>query len=573
MKTKNAVALILIVFLMLACALIALVAFSLLTTGTSNSVGFSQSVQAMGLAIAGKQWYLEQLANDTDWTDQTDELGKSLGSGTFDIIINNASGNTVIFTSIGKVPGFLNQTVQRQEKITAGKLPKIARFAVLWQKDGPALGGLTFGNGGGGTHVIGNVWSVGSARIGSNSDVSNGIVYYLEGESIAGGGSYIAQEVPLPDPYPSMPVIDTSGYDALITDWNARIDDADSNLPRNFPQIPVFDRDVDWTNQTIDARSIDTNGFNITGTNFTVNCRSFRMRNGDGGTSDINASNFTINCSDDFVMEGGSRIISSNYRINGSKNFLMRGNTSIASNNFELYLDDNFDTNGNNVNVSGYGYIVCSNNGRILLHHENSDSGKFTVTPSSGDIFFLSGDSMEVNSNRFDTDVEMKPGCFLYSRNPSGNRDELVVRSSNTTIDGATLIAERRLIVQNGAKVTNSELYVATASTNQNNDLQITGMYTNVSGLVISRGRRHPSLIINNSASVTGLVYQYGTATRGRAQVAGGSTITGGLWVCQFHNTTFGPATVTYGLSDILAALPEGFGAFASQEPYTWDDH
>ncbi len=565
-KTANkGVALVLMIFLLVMSSLFGLVAFSLLAGGSQSGVGFLQSIQALGLAIGGEEWYLEQLENDADWSNEVSQFGIALGNGTFDITVNSASADTVSFAATGKVPGYFGQTVQRQVSLTAKKVPKACQFGVFWQLDGPGTR-LTLKTGSGGTQISGNFWSVGSSRINSPSSVTNGIVYYGSGETIDGSGTYSTEEVQ--PPFPDMPAIDTTYYDNLMTDWDSRIDAADSSISAGTGNLTLTSN-VDWTGQTISQRNIDTNGYDITGTNFTVTCRNFNLEN----NSEISAgaSNFTINCSVDFVMAGNAQINANNYSINTSRHFTMDGTASINSSAFALYLDDNFDTDGT-VSVAGNGYIVCSNAGQVLLHSEAGDSGVFTAAPSGGNIYFLSGDDLIVNSTQNDTTAIFNPGCFLYSRSASGTGRLLRIRNANTAISDAVIIAERRIIVEDGADITDSTLYVDYASSNSNNLLRITDSGTTVSGAVISRGRAHPSLQIKSDASVTGLVYQYGSADRGRTELDGSSIITGCLLARQLDGNSLGPATITHDLSAVLSNLPPGFSG-VSIECGSWNDY
>jgi len=565
-KNQDAQALIAAIAIMLVLALFSIVAMSLVGAQTSQTAtGLVESTQAFYLAHAGLEWYMQQLAGDDDWSDETAPAAQSLGPGTFEISLSNHSTDSIDVKSTGKVMG--PDTRNRERWISATikrKLP--VDYAVFWQDDGPGYQ-LIFSNSGSGTDVVGDMWSRGSAYIGSNSSIANGKIYYAQGETISGSGSYTAQVVE--PPFPQILTLDTTYYDDLMTDWNSRIDAANSSISSGRRDLTLHSN-VDWTGQNISQRDIDTNGFDITGTNFTVACRSFNLEN--NSEIDSNASNFTINCSGDFSMAGNSRINANDYRINCSNNFLMSGTSTINSSDFELYIDDDFDSNGT-VSIAGYGYIVCSNDGQINLHSTTGDSGTFTAAPSGGSIYFLSGDSMTVNSTQSDTDVILNSGCFLYSRNPSGTSDVLTIRNEDTTMDSATIIAERRIIVEDGADITDSVLYVDYASSSTNNELYITDNSTTVTGAVISRGAASPALRINNSASITGLVYQYnGIGASGRTQVNGGSTITGALLVRQFYNDSFGPATVTYDEDSLPSPLPEGFPKSGVEiESGTWD--
>ena len=647
-RDSQAQVLIATIIIMLMLSLFGLVGTSLLATQTGQSAtGAVESTQAFYLAHAGLEWYMQQIVGDIDWSDESTPAAQSLGVGTFEITLSNKSQDSIDVVSIGKV---LGPDARYRERFVSATINRsaITDYAVFWDNDN---GNLSFANGSGGTHVVGDMWSAGSADIGSNSEVT-GTIYYASGESITGSGSYTAQEL---TPSPEIPVFDDFSYETLMSSWNTRISNAGASVSSTSRSQGSgtlnLNSNVDWSNQTISYRTINTNGYDITGTNFTVNCRNFNLESGseinsnaanfdinctreftmtdsqinsddytidcrdfimDGSSqvnsqnntinsnrdivmndtsqivnsnifnttddftmndsSQIGADNITINCLDIFTMNNSSQINGDDWVINSNDDFNMNNSSNVNSSNFEINIYDNFDTDGT-VSVTGYGYIVCSNNGNVILHSANGDSGTFTATPSGGNIYFLSGDSMTINSDQNDTDVILNSGCYLYSRNPSGDTDLLRIRNEDTTIDGAIIIAERRIIVQNGADITNSFLFVDRADGNTNNLLRITGSSTTVTGSVISMGRAHPSLRIDSNAAVTGLVYQYdGVGTRGRAQINGASTITGALLVYRFEGNSFGPATVTYNSSAIPSPLPTGFSSSGAEVGSgTWD--
>ncbi len=567
MRHNKAQALIAAILIIVMLSFFATMIASLFATQVSNTAsGLAESTQVFYLAHGGLEWYMQQLAEDSDWTDQINPATQTLGSGTFDIELSNISAGSIDVKAIGKVTGPDQRDRERWVAATIKRTPVIPEYAVFWHQDGPGSQ-LDFANSSGGTHVVGDMWSIGSSDIGTNSEVT-GIIYHAQGESITGGGSYTAQEL---TPSPTIPLLDTTYYDGLMADWNSRIDAANvNNHGQTGGSNLTLNSHVDWTGQTINQKNINTNGYDITGTNFTVNCRSFNLQT--GSEIDSNASGFTINVRNNFAMSGSSQINADDYRINTSNNFTMSGTSAVSSSNFEFYLDDNFNTDGT-VSLAGNGYVVCSDAGSILLHNANGDSGVFTATPSGGSIYFLSGDSMTVNSNKNDTDVTLNANCFLYSRNPGGSNDLLRIRNEDTSIDQATIIAERRIIVEKGADVTDSTLYLDRGSGNSNNFLQVTGSSTTVTGSLLSQGREYPSLRVRDSASVTGLVYDYdGVGTRGRARVDGSSTIAGALLVRQFYNDNFGPATITYDSNSIPSPLPNGFDSSRVMvDSGTWD--
>jgi len=473
----SGMALVLLIFIMLIAALISVVALSLLSQGVMSGLWSSDSVEAFAIAVGGKEWYLQQLAGDTDWSNESSQTDIPLGSGTFDITINSTSSKTVDFTVTGKVSGYHNQITQREVSIIADRKPKAAKFAIFWQQDGPGTR-LNFNNSGSGTDVSGDFWSVGSSRINSSSEVTNGLVYYGQGEAVTGSGSYSTQAVA--PPFPAMPAVNTATYDTLMADY-------DSDISGNGNP---------WQSGTI----------NLTGN--TLRFQDFRTRN--------------------------------------------------------------------NLVITGYGRIVASRD--VLLHYTGgSGAQSLTITPQGGTgiIEIIAGRNFRINTNGGNRSVTINPGVRMYARNAPGTNKLFDIRESSTTsISGALIMARRRLFVRNGASITNSTLYLDYANSATRNRLQIQGSGTTVTGTAISQGRdNNLALAIRSGASFTGLAYQYGSATQGRARVDGNATITGALLVRQFRNTTLGPATITYNESAMLAAMPDGFPGAATMRAESWDDN
>ncbi|MFC1646449.1 hypothetical protein ACFL2Y_04655 [Candidatus Omnitrophota bacterium] len=575
-------ALIAAIIIVVVLALFSVVGASLLGTQTGQSAtGLSESTQAFYLAHGGLEWYMQQLADDTNWTDQTDPATQSLGAGTFDISLSNIVANSMDITSVGKVRGFDSRDRERWVSATVKKAFPKTRFAVFWENDPGPETSTSFT----GTVIEGDIWCRGSAELDSSSSVTNGWLYYADGETVSLPEPPTATpqvvELLFPDTFPDMPVIDTTYYDDLITLWNSLIDDADKNdWGQTGGEVYALDGNKDWTSQTIDDWSdIHTNGYNITGTNFNVSCNSFYLENASVIVED--AEEFTISCRNDFTTQGNAQINANNYTINCSRHFKLEGTSSINSNNFTLNLDDDFDSNSivnGTVSITGSGYIVCSNIGNVLIHSQIADEGTFTATPLGGNIYFLSGDTMRVNSaTQTDQTVTLNPGCFLYSRSYSSvTTDFLAVKNANTTISGSTLLAERRIEITDGADITDdSVLYVDSMLSDVNNLILIMGSGTTVDGAIVSRGINARAIRINSAASVTGLIYQYGgsgESPAGGIEIDGSSTITGSILVRQFYNNSFGPATVTWDLSSLPSPLPNGFEAFEVYvDKDTWD--
>ena len=460
-----------VIFLMLICALLAVTAFSLLATAVG--MGTIESMQAFSTAIGGEEWYLEQLANDSDWSNEADQADIALGSGAFDVTINSAAKGSISFTITGKAAG---EAAQREVSITASRFPPAAKFAVYWGRDTGSF--LQIRNS---STIDGDLWSRGTTEVLSGNSVT-GTSYCPDNENISGTGSFT--EFKVISPYPGMPQIDESYYDNLISTYNALIaahgTNSDSTLSTN----------LNLTGGFYGYRTLETTG---------------------------------------------------------------------------------------NITISGNGFIVASRD--INLHASASASGTLTISPSGGNIYFLAGRSLTVNSTQNDTNVAINGDAnnrvYLYSQDSATSRLVRIRKHSSTatTVDSAVVIGQRRIIVEGGARITNSTLYVSDVS-DTNNYLQITDSGTAVGTPgnpcnLISVSGRDPGLIINNGASVTGFVYHWGDNT-GYAQV-NGATIAGSLVASQFTNDRIVNSDITYSAADLPAA-PDGFEGFVSTDTSSWDD-
>lgn len=286
MNREKGIGLILAVFFIVITAFIAVIAFSILSSGSTSGLTNIMSTRAYGIAYGGMEWYLEQLKDDTDWTtNEATLIGNSLGSGTFDITINNFSSTEVSFTVTGSVPGYEGQNIQQKMNITAKKLPQAALFAIYWGRheahDVEFKGNMS---------VSGDYWSAGTTEVESGSSITNGKAYYGTGEDIEGAGSFSKQQISSP---PSMPQINQIYYDGLISAYNTKIDAAsggDYNLSANLDLAGI-------PGKTINCRDFNTNGtITIFGNGYIVATRDILLHteNGDFGTLTITPSGGNI---------------------------------------------------------------------------------------------------------------------------------------------------------------------------------------------------------------------------------------------------------------------------------------
>lgn len=467
-RIKKAQALIAAIAIIVILALFAVVSASLLGTQTAQTAtGLVESTQALYLANAGLEWYLEQLANDNDWTDQVNQT-KSFANGTFNIEVSNITSSSIDIKSTGLVLGPDGRNRERFLTARAKKIPSAFQFALFWGRNTGST--LQLRNN---STISGDFWSRGNSDVQSGSSVA-GFAYCPDNQDITGSGSFT--KVQVSSPYPEMPQLNQTPYSNIVGSFNSYIDTYGTNLDRTQNTNLVLNGDI-------------------------IGCR-------------------------------------------------------------------NFTTTGN-ITISGNGYIVAQQD--IDLHSTNAASGTLTVTPSGGNIYFLAARSLTVNSTQSDTNVTINPGVYLYSRSQTSTTQLLRIRkhsSTNTNINSAFIIANRRVIVRGGAQVLNSTFYVSDVS-DTNNYLKIMDSGTLVSGSIISVSGRNPGLIINNNASVSGLIYHWG-GTSGYTQL-NSANITGSVVASQYNNNRIISSTITYDSTSIPSILPEGFDNSVTAESNSWD--
>lgn len=110
---KNGVSIVATIGIMLILSVLAMAGVSLLGSASGLGMDYMQAQQAFYIAEAGKEWYLEQLQDDSDWSNNTNELPKAFGGGSFTITVSNASQNAINVISNGSLTGYESQPVQR----------------------------------------------------------------------------------------------------------------------------------------------------------------------------------------------------------------------------------------------------------------------------------------------------------------------------------------------------------------------------------------------------------------------------------------------------------------------------
>lgn len=483
-RNQKGIVLVAVVGAMLFSGLFAAISASVVSNSAGTHGNLLQATQALALANAGAQWYLEGLENDTDWTNETTQT-LSLGTGSFTISIVSAAATEVRFTSTGTVTSNLTGTdLRRTVTTTARKLPSSFRFAVYQGLD-PGVNFSITQNGANPSTITGNVWSMGSVSVSNaTNSVTGGFVFVPSTETVSGAGTYTAKSVS--SPFPAMPVITTTFYTNLIATYNTAIDAGSSS-----------------TDTTINNAN-----FNVSGT----------------------------------------------------------------------VVRRNFTTTGT-VNITGNGTLVVLRDTRL---HGGTGLGVSTlnITPDvGGSLTFLSGRSLTIGSDNDNPTITINPGCSFYSRAQTATNQLITVRGANTTLNNSLVIANRRILVQEGANITNdATLFVNYPGSNTNNFIDIVGdnNVTSVDGTLISIARNDPGLRLRGTTTtksenqITGLVYAYGSATTGYCQVDA-ATVSGSLVCHRFNSNRIRNSNVTYSLASLPATLPTGFDSYVSEEDNSWD--
>jgi hypothetical protein len=495
LNNKKGVLLVAVIAIMLITAALSTVLASLVAVTTRSTPDYLRSSQALGLAQAGLNWYMQRLCDTDDWTAEVDQAGVALGPGTFDVTLSNkASPQTDSTTAtamdvsvIGNVAGANGVTIKRTMAQRAWKLPSATKFALFWGRD---VANLTFTN----VTVNGDFWSIGSTTIGAGNSVLNGNAYRPATENISGGGTYTQVDI---GSFPyfsdfsgstathSTPPFDAAYYTSLMSDYDGR-----------------------------EAACVS------------------------GSDTDQNVS------------------------------LVLAGNTICCR---------DFNTN-NTITISGNGYIVANRD--ILLHSANGDSGTLTFSPSGGNIVLIAGRDILINSTQNDTSVTMNAGVRMYSKSDGATNGEITIRNDTTNIDGAQIMAARRIIIQSSANITDSTIFLNDPGSAANNFLRIEDSGTSVGTIsapcnVFSIGRGTPTLDINDTASVVGLMYQRDTNILGRTNIQGSNNanrvnITGSMIINGFNGNDIDNANITYN-PDALPDPPlEGFNGFATKDPDSW---
>jgi len=217
-RNNQGISLVAVIIVMVLVAAFALLLASFMSSGNISALAEMQSEQALYIATAGMECYLELLEADTDWsTPPTVFTNEAFGAGTFTVTYANQSTDSIDITSTGKVAGWDGNNAQR---------------AITQHAEKASGGGTTFADfalfygGGDGTittdikkneTITGDIFIKGDLDIGKNCTITGDVS--ATGEIDVGSGTNISGvTTPYADQTVTQPAITTTYYDDLISD-------------------------------------------------------------------------------------------------------------------------------------------------------------------------------------------------------------------------------------------------------------------------------------------------------------------------------------------------------------------
>ncbi|MDP3921651.1 MAG: hypothetical protein Q8R76_12705 [Candidatus Omnitrophota bacterium] len=240
----------------------------------------------------------------------------------------------------------------------------------------------------------------------------------------------------------------------------------------------------------------------------------------------------------------------------------------------------NFTTRGlgGTVNITGNGTICINRTGSLHNGSQVNSTSNLVITPDAGgSITVITNRNLNIGKNNNPT-VSCNGNCTFYSRTQASNQ-RLRIFGQNTSLNDVLLMSNRRVTVQNGADIgSDSVAFVNYAGDNSNNRFEIFGAagVTTFDGTLISLSRRTDGLTIRNggaskaNVSVTGLVYERGTATTGGCFIEDASV--SGSVVCNvYQNNRIRNAAIIYSTASLPSTPPAGFENSVSVQSNSWD--
>ncbi|MCX5713124.1 MAG: hypothetical protein NTY47_08755, partial [Candidatus Omnitrophica bacterium] len=367
LNNKKGVLLVAVMAIMVITAALCTVLASLVAETTRATPDYLRSSQALGLAQAGLNWYMQRLAGVVNWTAEVNQTGVALGPGTFDVTLSNkalpqtdSTTATAMDVSVtGNVTGANGVTIKRTMAQHVWKLPSASKFALFW---GRRTGtNLTLSS----STINGDYWSQGSSTF-TGSTINKGTAYRPATESITGVTStaisypYFSNFTGATSTF-STPALNTAYYTGLITTYNTAISGCSSSSTVNQNTNLVL------TGNTVCCRTFNTNSTN--NSNVTISGNGIIVANRDITLASTSGTNRTLT----ITPSGGNILILAGRTL--TINAATGSNVVTINSGTRIYSADNNTTadlttiNNNNTNINGS--IILANRRTIVQNSAN----------------------------------------------------------------------------------------------------------------------------------------------------------------------------------------------------------
>lgn len=229
---EKGVALVGAIALMVFLGLFTTVAASVQTYGNVQADFSIYSVDVLGAVQGVSEWYMRQLDNDSDWTDNG-TLSGTVNDIDVTIAIDSASADRITYSVTGEaVPGEGSYNITRSMTQTVDRNSPVTKFAVYTDYDGGRL--RLFSNAGIPTSITGNVYAGGGGDVDVDNTIQGGIFYIPDDETFsADAGNYVGKQIPAAVE-PVFPVLDPTAYQAVMDGYDAQLADAVAAGPSNL---------------------------------------------------------------------------------------------------------------------------------------------------------------------------------------------------------------------------------------------------------------------------------------------------------------------------------------------------
>lgn len=515
---KEGIALIGAVALLILLGLFTAIIISLAASSSGSFANLTHGSQAFAIAHAGAEWYIEQLNADTNWSNQTTQ-NRNFAQGSF--LIDSFVYNSALDRLTFKSTGSISSSM-----LEPGMMISRWQNLTVAKTFAPPFRFALFQG-----------MNTGNPLVFTDRGIAG------TGVRVSGGGGSMmwypgnVQIIPINqvDYYIQLAILPNG---ATVTGPGTYVI---QNIPAPYPAMPTIHTSTIYTDEMATYDGIlDTLPPNPPD------------KIVDGTVFDLSDPMDMMNCTSDGAGGG----YTCRYQ--------------------------NFITRGNNAIIRGKGTVVAQ---MIKLHGEDNllAPTRLDINPSGGGpIHFIANQSVIIGSNNDNPVINSNPNVNFYSRANSAMTQLIHIRGDNTTLGTDKILAERRILVETGASVTNSELYVDQTTDPTNNLIDIVGgggKTTAVSGgsMVISMSTNNPAIRLRNlgtdrlQTQVTGIIFADVGPPYGYCDI-NDATVYGSVVCWRFTGNQIANASFTYSDTYVPDPPPQPeFRTHAAKVRDSWD--